>query len=242
MLNQNCVACRAAKVKCDRAEPACARCTRLGLSCEFDKRRSKWDTVQSSRPPATLAEKPEYAELLQSIAKYKPGFSTHCYRDKLIELMNQLVEVAYLHDDAAAISWATMQMHMHGIPLSSCTSLQRASHPGDGIQPGLDDALPAELATIFDDDHPGMGWVCVGDRKAFVCNPAFPVTASQIAAARSLDETADLVGVVRSAPTRTHATCVRCASSHTSRPFLSGLITLGRWRPSKSLWRNKSSR
>ena len=45
-----------------------------------------------------------------------------------------------------------MQMHMHGIPLSSCTSLQRASHASDGIQPGLDDALPAELAALSEGD------------------------------------------------------------------------------------------
>lgn len=208
MLNLNCVACRAAKVKCDRAEPECSRCARLGLACQFEKRRSKWDTVQSSRLPAALTDKPEYAELLQSIAKYKPGFSTHCYRDKLVELVNQLVEAAYLHDDAAAISWATMQMHIHGIPLSKCSSLMRAAHDGEGILPALDATLPAELATIFDGEHPSMGWVCVGDRKAFVCNLAFPVTATQVDAARSLDEAADLIGVSRSAPTRTRVTCV----------------------------------
>ena len=68
-LNLNCVACRAAKVKCDRAAPACSRCTRLGLTCEYDKRRSKWDTTQGTKLPATLTDKPEYAQLVQAIAK-----------------------------------------------------------------------------------------------------------------------------------------------------------------------------
>ena len=200
-MNLNCVACRAAKVKCDRGRPECGRCNRLSLSCEFEKRRTKWDTSQSSQLPAALTEKPEYAELVLSIAKYKPGFSTNCYRDKLIDMINRLVEAAYCHDDAAAISWATRQMHEHGIPLSRCTALQRTANAGSSSSPPFDDALPTELAAIFDSDDPCMGWVCgPGDRKAFVCNPTFPVAANQLAAARNLDEAADVIGISRSAP------------------------------------------
>ena len=198
-LNQNCVACRAAKVKCDRGAPECSRCMRLSLTCEYDKRRSKWDTVQSTRVPNTLTDKPEYSELVRTIAKYKPGFSTLCFRDKLISAIDRLVEAAYAHDDADAISWATRQMYEHSIPLSKCKALQRTATHADGSAPALNTTLPTELASVFDTGDPCMGWVCDGDRKAYVCNSAFPIDAGTLTAAQNLNEAADLIGVSRSA-------------------------------------------
>lgn len=247
-LNLNCVACRAAKVKCDRGAPECSRCTRLSLACEYDKRRSRWDT-QSTRPPTTLTDKPEYADLVRSIAKYKPGFSTHCYRDKLIDAINCLVEAAYLHDDADAISWATMQMHEHCIPLSKCKALQRAAHAVDPA-PVLDTTLPAELAAVFDGDEPCMGWLCHGDRKAFVCNSAFPVDAGELATAQNLDEAADLIGVSRSAPETlplatlplAHANRLRCSPRRILAYRFAGPITRARCRFSMNLWQHSRRR
>ena len=201
-VNLCCVACRAAKVKCDHATPTCSRCARLSISCEFEKRRSKWDSSNARRPPAALVEQPEYESLILSLAKYKPGWSSKCFQDTVVDKLDQLVRAATLRDDAAAISWVTAQMHEHGIPLSKCPSFQRLADGGgnssaDVLDPTSHTSLPPALAAVYEGEEPCFAWVCIAGRKTYMCNRAFPIDASQLQAAQSLEEMADLIGVAR---------------------------------------------
>ena len=84
-MNANCAACRLAKTKCDRVQSTCARCSRLGIACVYDERRSRWDAgnVKMKMPPAAVAQDPAYAALASSLAKFKPG--VRCFRARIFE-------------------------------------------------------------------------------------------------------------------------------------------------------------
>ena len=124
----------------------------------------------------------------------------------VIEKLDQLVRVAIRRDDAAAISWVTAQMHEHGIPLSKCPSFQRLADgyttPSASVHDRVLDAtshtiLPPALAAVYEGEDPWFAWVCMDNKKTFMCNRAFPVDASALQAAQSLEEMADLIGVAR---------------------------------------------
>ena len=142
-MNANCAACRLAKVKCDRVQPTCGRCSRHGIACVFDQRRSRWDVVNVSNktaPPTAVAQDPAYAELAASLSMFKP--SVRCIRARLFEQLGRLVDLAIQRDDAAALSWATALMHEHGFSLSDFPAFHRDS--GSALH-DVDESLSAVL-------------------------------------------------------------------------------------------------
>jgi hypothetical protein len=199
-MNANCAACRLAKTKCDRVQPTCARCSRLGIACVYDERRSRWDAGNVKMAPAAVAQDPAYAALASSLAKFKPG--VRCFRARIFEQLRQLVELAIQKDDAVAISWATSLMHEHGFLPSDFPTFRRDS----GTARDVNEPLAADanfgsaptLALAFFGTHPAFGWVQVGNlEKQVFTNAAFPVDACQLQEAESLESQAELCGVHR---------------------------------------------
>ena len=90
----SCQSCRVAKVKCDRGDPCCARCARLGVPCVVDRKRSRWEGVRAtsrSAAPPRIAEDPEYADLVSALAKYPPGAESACFKFQVRTLIETLV-------------------------------------------------------------------------------------------------------------------------------------------------------
>ena len=179
-MNANCAACRLAKTKCDRVQSTCARCSRLGIACVYDERRSRWDAgnVKMKTPPAAVAQDPAYAALALSLAKFKPG--VRCFRARIFEHICQLVDLAIQKDDAVAISWATTLMHEHGFVPSDFPAFRRDS--GTTVL-DVDEAVAADasfgfapaLALAFHGTHPAFGWVQVGNlEKQVMANARVP--------------------------------------------------------------------
>ena len=230
-MNANCAACRLAKVKCDRVQPTCGRCSRHGIACVFDQRRSRWDVVNVSNktaPPTAVAQDPAYAELAASLSMFKSRASVSCFRARLFEQLGRLVDLAIQRDDAAALSWATALMHEHGFSLSDFPALHRDSgsalHDVDeSLRADADFGFAPALAAVFHDVHPCFGWVQVGTgEKTVVANAAFPADAHELQAAQSLESQADLCGVHRADYTRGAEACYAAVGAEIARAAARG--------------------
>ena len=227
-MNANCAACRLAKTKCDRVQSTCARCSRLGIACVYDERRSRWDAgnVKMKTPPAAVAQDPAYAALALSLAKFKPG--VRCFRARIFEQLCQLVDRAIQEDDALALSWATTLMHEHGFVPSDFPAFRRDS--GTTVL-DVNEALAADasfgfapaLALAFHGTHPAFGWVQVGNlEKHVMTNAAFPVDAHQLQEAQSLESQADLCGVHRADYVRGAEQCYAAIGAEIARTAAQG--------------------
>ncbi|KAK1761849.1 hypothetical protein QBC33DRAFT_582115 [Phialemonium atrogriseum] len=70
-LRFSCDACGTAKVKCDRAQPVCSRCTALGLDCVYGPSR-KFGKPPRKRPGATLDTATEKRICTSRISQSRP--------------------------------------------------------------------------------------------------------------------------------------------------------------------------
>ena len=225
-MNANCAACRLAKTKCDRVQPTCARCSRLGIACVYDERRSRWDAGNVKTAPAAVAQDPAYAALASSLAKFKPG--VRCFRARIFGKLRQLVDLAIQKDDAVAISWATTLMHEHGFVPSDFPAFRRdgGTTALDAHEPLAADAsfgFAPTLALAFHGTHPAFGWVQVGNlEKQVMTNAAFPVDGRQLQEAQSLESQAELCGVHRADYVRGAEQCYAAIGAEIARTAAQG--------------------
>ena len=224
-MNANCAACRLAKIKCDRVQPTCARCARLGIACVYDERRSRWDAGNVKTAPAAVAQDPAYEGLASSLAKFKPG--VRCFRASVFEQLRQLVDLAIQKDDAVAISWATSLMHEHEFLPSDFPAFHRYSGTAlDVNEPLAADAnfgFAPTLALAFHGTHPAFGWVQVGNlEKQVMANAAFPVDVRQLQEAQSLESQAELCGVHRADYVRGAEQCYAAIGAEIARTAAQG--------------------
>ena len=164
--NVCCAGCRIAKVKCERAEgdAACVRCTKLGIICVLEERRSKWDRVvpKNQQPPPNIINDPVYAELvgrIMQLSAANTGLSA--VNTGLVELLSQMLELALATDGGEALAWTISLAHAHGVPPSrlGLTSRRIAAAaapqpmPPPPLQPFLAAALPFGAPAMA----PGVG-------------------------------------------------------------------------------------
>lgn len=227
-MNANCAACRLSKTKCDRVQSTCARCSRLGIECVYDERRSRWDAgnVKTKTPPVAVAQDPAYAALASSLAKFKPG--VRCFRARIFEQLCQLVDLAIQKDDAVAISWATTLMHEHGFVPSDFPAFRRDSGTtaldvNETLAADANFGFAPTLALAFHGTHPAFGWVQVGNlEKQVMANAVFPVDARQLQEAQSLESQAELCGVHRADYVRGAEQCYAAIGAEIARTAAQG--------------------
>ena len=208
----SCQACRVAKVRCDRGDPCCARCGRLGVPCVVDRKRSRWESVRATSraaAPPGIAEDLDYAGLAYALGKYPPGAESACFKFQVRALLETLISKAIHKNDAAAISWATLLMNQHGFPLADFEAAFRRwrgnaggagiAEDNDGVADGrwatpegIATSMHPQLRDIFCSTRPSVAMVCVKDKpKRYFANAASHADIARLERAETWEESAD---------------------------------------------------
>ena len=199
-MNVSCTACRLAKVKCvyDEDSQRCKRCTRNGIECLQEKRRSKWDSVQKrakvpSTPALVAPSAPaKYGELISALTSLTsaPGCSS-CFRHTIKERLGELIELTIAQNDAATLAWAMGQVAAQGFSLDAFPHFRRGVEGPPASKGPLEDcspllSLPPEISKLFVGPLPCLLSVSDTDQpKRYLVNAHCNMSVANIDAAQS---------------------------------------------------------